>query len=180
MPHSSFRIWTASLLLQLSHAHCFEHHILPFCPTYLCMPEIGKKGFVSISIPIAYDSRSATLSAGTKKCSFEKSPRCSRRLPTSIFDVVAHFVGLPQEAQPNPTGSLGTVASQLSAPLPAPAHCCPLCESAVRPQAREQSKLISSYRLSQRKVSGILAFDKRFRLWWKHTLCSKVLAILYL
>lgn len=48
-------------MLLLSHPPPFEHHSLPFCPTYLCMP--AKKCFVSISIPIAYDSRSAVVSS---------------------------------------------------------------------------------------------------------------------
>lgn len=97
--------------------------VCPFAqPTYASQRQ-GGKCFVSVSIPIAYDSRSTRVSTGTKECSFEKSPRCSRRLPTSIFDAVAHFVGLPQEAQPNLTGSL-THSSQ---PITHPSSCtCPL------------------------------------------------------
>lgn len=122
-------------------------------PTYVCQGN-GKKCFLSISIPIAYHSRSATVSTGNKECSFEKSPRCSRRLPTSFFDAVAHFVGLPQEAQPNLTVGWCTVASQLSSPLPAPAHHCPVCGAAIPLQAKEQSKLIPSSSPTWRKVSG--------------------------
>lgn len=122
-------------------------------PTYACQGN-GKKCFLSISIPIAYHSRSATVSTGNKECSFEKSPRCSRRLPTSFFDAVAHFVGLPQEAQPNLTVGRRAVASQLSSPLPAPAHRCPVCGSAILLQAKQQSKLIPSYSPSRRKVLG--------------------------
>lgn len=40
---------------------------------------------LSISFPIAYDSRSTMVSSGAQKCSFEKSPRRAWRLPTSIF-----------------------------------------------------------------------------------------------
>lgn len=130
----------------LSHPPPFEHHSLPSCPIYLCMP--AKKYFVSISIPIAYDSRSAMVSSGAEKCSFEKSPRRAWRLPTSIFDAVAHFVCLPQESQPSPTGGLDALASQLSGPFPAPAHCRPACGSAAPLQAREQSRLMPQYSLT--------------------------------
>lgn len=108
-------------MILLSYQLLFEHHSLPSCPTYLCMP--AKMYFVSISIPIAYDSRSAMVSSGAEKCSFEKSPRRAWRLPTSIFDAVAHFVCLRQESQPSPTGGPATLASQLSGPFPTPAHC---------------------------------------------------------
>ncbi len=127
----------------ISYTPLFEHHSLPSCPTYLCMP--AKKYFVSISIPIAYDSRSAGVSSGAEKCSFEKSPRRAWRLPTSIFDAVAHFVCLPQESQPSPTGGLNALASQLSGPFPAPAHCRLVCGSAAPIQAREKSKLMPHY-----------------------------------
>lgn len=115
-------------------------------PTYACQQKKKKKKhFVSISIPIAYDSRSTMVSSGAEKCSFEKSPRRAWRLPTSIFDAAAHFVCLPQESQPSPTRGLHTLASQLSGPFPAPAHCCPVCWSAAQVQAREQSKLMPHY-----------------------------------
>ena len=90
------------------------------------MPAKKKKYFVSTSIPIAYDSTSAMVSFGAEKCSFEKSPRRAWRLPTSIFDAVAHFVCLPRESQPSPTGGPATLASQLSGPFSAPAHCHPV------------------------------------------------------
>lgn len=73
---------------------------------------------------------------GPQKCSFEKLPRHAWRLPTSIFDAAAHFVCLPQESQPSPIGGLHTLASQLSGPFPAPAHCCPVCGSAAQLQGR--------------------------------------------
>lgn len=57
---------------------------MPPYPTYFCMP--AKKTYsLSISFPIAYDSRSTMVSSGAQKCSFEKSPRRAWRLPTSIF-----------------------------------------------------------------------------------------------
>lgn len=119
----------------------------PFAhPTY---PHQEKKDFGSISIPIAYDSGCATVSSGAQKCSFEKSPRRAWRLPTSIFDAVAHFVCLPQESQPSPTGGLATLASQLQRPFPAPAHCRPVCGSAASLRARESSTLMPCYSSTQ-------------------------------
>lgn len=57
---------------------------MPPYPTYSCMP--AKKMYsLSISFPIAYDSRSTMVSSGAQKCSFEKSPGRAWRLPTSIF-----------------------------------------------------------------------------------------------
>lgn len=90
------------------------------------------------------------VSSGAEKCSFEKSPGRARRLPTSIFDAVAHFVCLPQESQPSPTGGLATLASQLSGPFPAPAHCRLEYGSAAPLQAEKQSKLMPYYCLTQR------------------------------
>lgn len=143
----------------LSYPPLLEHHILPLCPTYLCMP--GKKYFGSISIPIAYDSGCTVVSSGAEKCSFEKSPRRAWRLPTSIFDAVAHFVCLPQESQPSPTGGLATLASQLSGPFPAPAHCHPVCGSAAPLQAREQSKLMPYYSSTLRANGAVVAFNEK-------------------
>lgn len=114
-------------------------------PTSVYQQKKKKKDYAFISIPISYDSRSTVVSSGAEKCSFEKSPRRARRLPTSIFDAVAHFVCLPQESQTSPSGGMHTQASQLLWPLPAPAHCCPVCGSAVQLQAREQSKLMPHY-----------------------------------
>lgn len=95
------------------------------------------KNFLSIAIPIAYDSRSTVVSSGTRKCSFEKWLRRARRLPTSIFDAVAHFVCLGQEWQPSPTGGPGhasrpiTTGVSCTCPLPA---CLWVCSATPHPQ----------------------------------------------
>lgn len=132
-------------------------------PTRACQGN-GKKCFLPISIPIAYHSRSAAVSTGNKECSFEKSPRCSRRLPTSFFDAVAHFVGLPQEAQPNPTVGRRAVASQLSSPLPAPAHHYPvwLCNPAPSQGAIKADTLI---RPILEKRFWLFSFEKSLGPW---------------
>lgn len=121
-PHVSF--------CSCSYPPLFEHHSLPSCPAYLCMP--AKKYFVSISVPIAYDSRSAAVSSGAEKCSFEKSPRRAWRLPTSIFDAVAHFVCLPQESEPSPHRRPGhasqPIIRALSCTCPLP-PCVLVCSS---------------------------------------------------
>lgn len=109
--------------------------------------------FVSISISIAYDSRSALVSSGAEKCSFEKLPGRVWRLPTSIFDAVAHFVCLPPELQHSPNRGPATLASQLSGPFPAPAHCCPVwvCSSTADQGA---IKAVSLLQLSPEWLTG--------------------------
>lgn len=120
-----------------------------------------KKYFGSISISIAYDSRCTLVSSGAEKCSFEKSPRRVWRLPTSIFDAVAHFVCLPQESQPSPTGGLATPACQLSGCIPAPAHCHPVCGSVAPLWARVQSKLMPRYSSAPRADKTVVAFNEK-------------------
>lgn len=151
---------------------------MPFTqPTYACHGN-GKKCFLSISIPISYHSRSATVSTGNKERSFEKLPRCSPRLPTSFFDAAAHFVGLPQEAQPNLTVGRRAVASQLSSPLSAPAQRCPAClcnptpsQGAIKADTLIHPILEKSFKL--------FSFEKSLRLWRKHTQCSGMTSVVF-
>lgn len=147
---------------------------MPSYPTYFCMPakKKGKKKYsLSISFPIAYDSRSTMLSSGAQKCSFEKSPRRAWRLPTSIFfDADAHFVCLPKESQPPPEWPTHQPANYQGR-FPAPAHCWPLCGLAAQLQAREQSQAAPGCRSTQpgltwlwwhlmREVQGLYAMGK--------------------
>lgn len=144
LSHNSSRMWIIALLLQPSYGVLSVSACPLAQPTYACQGN-GKKCFLSISIPIAYHSRSTVVSTGNKQCSFEKSPRCSRRLPTSFFDAVAHFVSLPREAQPNlthrPMRSSQPIIQPSSCTCP-PLPCVRVCNPAPSQAAIKADSLI--------------------------------------
>lgn len=120
-------------MFPLSYPPLFEHHSLPSCPAYLCMP--AKKYFVSISIPIAYDSRSAAVSSGTPRNAHLKNRPdvhggCQ---PQFLMQQLILCVFLRSHSS-GPTGGLDTLASQLPGPFsctcpPPPRVCAPVCSS---------------------------------------------------
>ena len=125
-------------LISLENKTClflFRH--ITICP--LAQPPYARqeKENVSISIPIAYDSSSASVTSGAKRCLFEKSPRRARRLPASIFDAVAHFECLARSGGPAPP----------EARPHQPHYNRHLPPAALRV---EQSKLIPRYRSTSR------------------------------
>lgn len=145
----------------------FEHHSLPSCPAYLCMPGREKKRilcpFLCQLLMIAAAAPQYPL--GPEKCSFEKSPGRASRLPASIFDAVAHFAALFLRSHSTaPAEDWPHSPANYQAPAPAPAHCTP----GTAPN-REAIKGEAN--------GAVLAFNEKSSSVLKHASCSKALVL---